>query len=391
MAYILNENFINNKINDKNFPNEKVKKINSIYNIINNCSILIFNKKEINEFDIDNKILLLEINFENENLIEDNIIIKVIALPNINNNYSIPQYEYFYSKMENDINIYKLSILNKNDSNLYLEFISNNYDEINYILKYNYDNINNISLKNENELNIIKEVNINRKKILFFKLLDNIKYLYIIIYFQKRNKIKNLNYFFAIKYYSFQNNIQNYFEINNKFLINKYLINNEIFLNWTKINKSNVNYYLIFYQKEKYENNNFNFLFNKNNIVINNNNFFVFNNNNIFNNYEINLIASFKEDKFIENLIYYEFYKNKSLKNSYKIKINYFYFFLIIICFIFIILYIYKIIRKLQVNNLYKLIINKKILNKSTNDEIIFELDKKFPQNLSFLIDTKED
>ena len=390
-GYVTNEKFINNKINNKNIPNEKIKKINSIYNIINNCSILIFNKKDINEFDIDNKILLLEINFEKENLIEDNIIIKVIALPNINNNYSIPQYEYFYSKIENDINIYKLSILNKNDSNLYLEFISNNYDEINYILKYNYDNINNISLKNENELNIIKEVNINRKKILFFKLLDNIKYLYIIIYFQKKNKIKNLNYFFAIKYYSFQNNIQNYFEINNKFLINKYLINNEIFLNWTKINKSNVNYYLIFYQKEKYENNNFNFLFNKNNIVINNNNFFVFNNNNIFNNYEINLIASFKEDKFIENLIYYEFYKNKSLKNSYKIKINYFYFFLIIICFIFIILYIYKIIRKLQVNNLYKLIINKKILNKNTNDEIIFELDKKFPQNLSFLIDTKED
>ena len=361
---------------------------------------------------------------------------------NHNNNidkYSIPQFEYYFSYLtDDDYMSFNLNSFNKNYNYISLELIFSS-DKLNYAIKIDIsNNNNNLLYQNEtNKIKIVDERFKDDKRSIIILLEKNIKEIYLIIFNKDKNMI-NEKLFFSFKYYYLSKDeyTKGKYLYKNRFIMN----NNEIKINeknggvyyiyWESIKLLEtkdikgglkIDYYLkIFNEKKNDNNNNNNYgLFknfeNKNIIyarhLINKNNFeltdiHLLKNENVI----INLVAKFNELNGMENYVIYKPLKlfkqldddydnthkddiNDNKKKDINKKDNYqtqnnsiIYYFIrtiiilfFIIIIIIVILFLYKEIRRCQINK----VVNKLIENNNEKSYKNYELSEYNNNNLN--------
>ena len=235
------------------------------YDNITNIGIITFKSKSIKMYYEKNNINLLVINIldmdYNKNQSID-VMLKATPLPNqlivknnldkIDNNFefSIPQFEHYFSFIDCSIKNYSIYKLIINDKHKYISFeLLYYYNDTEFCLIFNktnlfYDNPN--FCKNETNLNnfkVIDERNKNGKRSIIFKIEKekDIQEIYLIIFKKNINDIYE-KIFFALKYYSFDENdyLDKKYLYKNRFTINNtnikiIEINNNYLISWEKI------------------------------------------------------------------------------------------------------------------------------------------------------------
>ena len=395
-SFLSNENYIELRKKNNKIPLEYYYSINGHFDLIRNRGTGIIRGKEIKEYKTNyNKMVIFKLH-EKFNKIggNDDIIVKVLALSSHSNLVSLPQFEYFYSRIqEKDFinnkpyNIYRLEKIESSHDEMKIEFASC-YGDPNFSIKYNENDLN---IYQNDTFNIIEDKVEFGKRILIIKIV-NIKYVYFYIFPNTKDKNfkdkEPIN--FTIKYYTFLRKEYKEIEILNKDIKFENINNSFFKISWSPINiKSEVNYFLKFYKRETFKNDkDINSICLKNRPVQkyhlkNNNNSIVINDfpkGEIF----INLLAEFKVNSIINNIISYNSLAigfNIETNNENNI-INYIFIFIGVIFILFvIILYLYKYVRKTQFKNAYKLLGN-------TREKDQEEISKKLPQNYSFVIDS---
>ena len=445
-------NLIKNLI-DKNikFPISK-----GFYDNITNIGIITFKSKSMKMYYEKNNINLLVINIldmdYNKNQSID-VMIKSTPIPNqlilkdnidkTENNleFSIPQFEHYFSFFDCSIKNYSIYKLNINERNSYISFELLYFDnDTDFCFIFNKSNSSHDNLNfcnNETNLNIFKvidERNKNGKRSIILKIEKDINEIYLVIF--KKNIIDIYEkIFFAIKYYSFPENdylegkylYKNRFTINNtNIIINK--INNNYLISWDKIEliktkeekgELKIDYYLKILNKlnknfYNYNNALFNYYINDKNSI----GFHLINKNeleidkNIFkeNIIGIYLIARFNELNGMENYFAYQplifnikednniidknknneksndEYNNDKKKKNIIIFVKTIILLLIIFITVLIIIYIYKLIRKIQIKNIYEKYINDNKKYPLYNEKNI--INESFESKISFLIES---
>ena len=394
-SYLSNEKYIELRKKNNKIPFEYYYSINGHLDLIRNRGTGIIRGKEIKEYKTNyNKMVIFRLDEKLNKIGEnDDIIVKVLAISSHSNLVSLPQFEYFYSRIqEKDVinnkpyNIYRLEKIESSHDEMKIEFASC-YGNPNFSIKYN-DNI--LNIYQNDSFKIIEDKEEFGKRILVIKIV-NIKYVYFYIFPNTNDKNfkdkEPIN--FTIKYFTFLRKDYKEIEIINKNIKFENINNSTIKISWSPINiESDVNYFLKLFKRDTFKNDkDINSICLKNRPVqkyhLKNNNSILINDfpkGEIF----INLIAEFKENDVINNIIAYNtlpigFNIEKNNENTI---IDFIFIFIgIIIIFFIIILYLYKCIRKIQFKNAYKLLGN-------TREKDQEEISKKLPKNYSFVIDS---
>ena len=402
------------------------------YDNITNIAIIKFDSKEMLHLFKENKnnYLVINISMTSMDIHALDIMFKIYPIPiflnSLNNEvfheYSIPQFEHFFSYIDFSFNnyiIYKLNLINKEQNYISLElhFMNKETDfslhsDKSHLINYLYQNETIIDL-----LNIVDERYQNGKRSIILKLGNNIKEIFLVIFNKKENIKKE---FFSIKYYGLTSEdyqegkylYKKRFSIENtklQYNENKNMVKWEkIYLNNLKENKGeiNIDYYL------KIENIGNEYIYNNNDGLFDN---FIINSKMVFgvhlinrNEYKIKnidednivifLIAKFNELNGMENLLLYEplllnkEFKEKNNNNEHNNKVSnnmifkIFILFLIIIVIILIALCMYKFIRKMQIKTAYDKYIKKIEPNQNTF-KLFNENKLPFESKISFLIE----
>ena len=451
---------------DIDFNNNKKYAISKgFYDNITNIGIIKFKSKSMKMYYTEKNINLLVINILDMNYNKNesiDVLIKATPIPNqlllkdnfdvINDNYeySIPQFEHYFSFIDLSVNnsmIYKLNInSDHNYISIELLFLYNETSFCFHIDKSNLSPDNPKFYYNDTNLNVIKFIDErykNGKRSIILKIEKIISEIYLIIFINNQNE--NIDKaFFSLKYYSFNDKdylegkylYKNRFYVNNSNVMIRKNNNDNYVLNWEKIElvklknekgEIKIDYYI------KLINENENDIYNYNNGLFNN----YLNNKNIYgihlinkneyeinkiikniiniNNIEIYVIAKFNEINGMENFFVYQplilktndiinndnnndntindNYKNEdnnnndnNMKKKMHIFLKIFIFILIIFLIILIILYLFKLIRMMQIKALYDKYINKDNKKISLFNEEKYNNDS-FESKISFLIE----
>ena len=395
-SYLSNENYIELRKKNNKIPLEYYYTINGHFDLIRNRGTGIIKGKEIKEYKTNyNKMVIFKLH-EKFNKIggNDDIIVKVLALSSHSNIVSLPQFEYFYSRIqEKDFsnnkpyNIYRLEKIESSHDEMKIEFASC-YGDPSFSIKFNDNDLN---IYQNDSFKIIEDKVEFGKRILIIKVV-NIKYVYFYIFPNTKDKNfkdkEPIN--FTIKYFTFLRKDYKEIEIVNKDIKFEKINNSSFKISWSPINtQSEVNYFLKFFKRETFKNDKgINSICLKNRAVQkyhlkNNNNSILINDfpkGEIF----INLIAEFKENSVINNIIAYNVLAIgfNIENNNENIILDYIFIFIGIIFILFIIiLYLYICVKKTKFKNAYKLLGNTREKNQK-------EISKKLPKNYSFVIDS---
>ena len=396
---------------------------------ITNIGIIRFNKNDmINYYNTNHNLVLLIKLIDikaNELKGAESIDIMVKAIPmsimpimptNIKNNneiFSIPPFEYYFSYLNENYNSYKLSLFNHHKMNYMSIELFFSSEKINFALMNDISSIsNNVLNFNDSNIKIVDERFQNGKRSLILLLKKEIKDIYLII-FNKDNNI-NDNIFYSFKYYYFSKEEyeKGKYLYKNRFILNNNNIklekkNSGVYcISWEEIKlleinekkgKIKIDYYLKILNDDDINSSGLFKNYNSKNIIdeyhlINKNQTELLDIHNLKNeNIIINLIARFNELNGMENYVIYEplliFNKPKDNKNNKKPHVDtfeksenlfivfikkIFFILLILVIISIIILFIYKVIRRYQINK----IVNKLIVNNKDNSNMSYELHK---------------
>ena len=390
---------------------------------ITNIGIIRFNKNDmINYYNQNNNLVLLikliDIKAKKLKGAESiDIMVKAIPMPtdinpkNNNEIFSIPPFEYYFSYLNENYNSYKLSLFKHHNKMNYMSielFFSS--EKINYALIRDISSIK--SYFNDTNIKIVDERFQNGKRSLILLLEKEIKDIYLIIFNKENNRNDNIFYSFKYYYLSKEEYEKGKYLYKNRFILNNNNIKLEkkdsgvYCINWEEIKllelkekkgKIKIDYYL------KILNDNANSIglfknYDSKNIIYE---YHLINKNQTElldihylkdKNIIINLIARFNELNGMENYVIYEplllFNKNednKDNKNNKKSPVDtyeksenlfivfikkIFYILLILVIISIIILFMYKVIRRYQINK----IVNKLIVNNKNNSNMNYEL-----------------
>ena len=402
-TYLLNDNYIERRRNNNKLTPEYHYSIKGHFDLIRNRGTGIIRAKEIKNYNTNyNKIILFRLHEKSNKIYErENIIVKALAMSSHSNYISLPQYEYFYSRIQEEnfnnlkpYNIYRLEKGENNHDEMKIEFASC-YGDPNFSIKFS--DFGNLDIYKNDSIQIIEDKVEFGKRILFIKMNKDLQYLYIYIFpntEDKKFKDKEpIN--FTIKYFTFLRK-----EFKESKILDKNIkigkLNNSTFqISWEPINSNNnqVDYFLKIFKRESFKNDN-----EVNSICLKNRPIKKFHLKNektiIIKEFPegelfINLIAEYKESEIINNIISYNSLSigfNLKEEEEFSIFKYIFIFFSFIIFFGVLLLYLYKCIRKKQVKNAYKLLGKSKFLDKSRKD-----ISKQLPKNFSFVIDSQLD
>lgn len=407
-GFLLNDNYIEKRKADHTLNPEYHKSFYGYYDNLNAKGMIIVNRKDIIDYSTSfNKILLLRFSQKNKSQTNEsnnnktdnsNIIVKTLAMSSNGESYTLPQYEYFYSKIQNTnnpFNKYRLTKKNSKEDRMIIEFASC-YGNAKFSL---------ITIKDENIyvhsdiIKILEQKELYGKTKIKIELTNEIDSIYLIVYPNKSNKIipeEEDSIYFVIRYHSYEEKEED-LEVDN--VLNRtildvhYQINNqngEYIIRWNNISIINdVRYFIRIYKKKEIKNKNeinsicihkkplFSYKLEKKDLQI------------IIDNLPkdelyINLIAVINLFSKGEEIVAY----NSLIINENKLigKLLFIVFVTLGVgLFLFVLMiYLYKTVRKFQVKNIYKLM-NKRSKPQSKTGK----KNKTLPKNLSFLIESK--
>lgn len=422
-GFLLNDDFIERRKKNQNLPPEFHKIFNGHYDPVKNEGVVLFSGAEIKNYKTQyDKILLLRFHDKNNSPIsikdDTNVYIKSVSFPSLSLDNALPQQEYFYSQIQynlpnNAYNVYKLQRSHYSERFYYIE-IAECYGRINYAIKYDryfskekqYVNETNIDIRYDNEE--------YGKRMIVVHTPDYVDAIYIIVFPREENFSfpDEDTIHFALKYWSFSysekadGSVLNVISKDSKLkgIVSKdikyeKIDNDEYKFTWSPLeltDSTKVEYYIRVYSRNKFKNEN-----ESNSICVYNHallSYKVTSNEIHINNLPkgtmyINLIAQYKTNEDTStNIIAYNSLKISSSSNISIFSDNIFIITLTLIIAIFIVLlvllYLYKIIRKLQVQHVYKLIDERKKNKGRHLIEKENEIKEKVPKNISCLIES---
>ena len=418
-GFLLNADFIERRRKNPNLPPEFHKIFNGHYDPVKNEGVVLFSGAEIKNYKTQyEKILLLRFYDKNKvPLKEDtNVYIKTLSFPSLSFDYALPQKEYFYSQIQynlhsNEYNVYKLQRSHYSERYYYIE-IAECYGRIDYAVKYDrYFNKEKI-YSNETNIDIKFDIEEYGKRILVVHTPDYVDAIYIVVFPREENHRfpDEDTIHFAVKYWSVSyseradGSILNVITLDNKFkgVLSKDIKyeknDNGYKFTWSSIElteKIQVDYYIRVYSRNKFKNEN-----ESNSICVYNHALLSYkvNSNEIRikdlpkGTMYINLIAQYKtnQDTSTNIIAYNSLTIDSSSTSIFSDNIFVITLMLIIAIFIvlFVLLYLYKLIRKLQVQHVYKLIDERK---KNRGKHLVEKdnaIKEKVPKNLSCLIES---